>query len=114
MPLPDAFDSRDLRVDSPSGSVRPVDCSARTANAGALCFCFDAHQIHVREVAHVSVEVLFPALAARGPGSTRGLQPGLSMPLIGTNGALIFEDFRARLHLQRPAMAASGALRSTQ
>ena len=35
-------------------------------------------------------------------------------PGTGTGGVLIFEAFRARLHGQRPAMAASGASPSTQ
>ena len=66
------------------------------------------------ELPRFTARFLFRRWLQPGTGLTRGRQPRVSKQGAGTHGALIFEDFRARLHGQRPAMAASGASRSTQ
>ena len=66
------------------------------------------------ELPRLTARLLFPRWLQSDAGLTRGLQSSVSKHGAGTHGALISEDFRARLHAQRPAMAASGASRSTQ
>ena len=83
----------------------------RAAIAGGRCIRFAEYQIHIRGVTTFSSQVSFRRWLRRGAGLTRfpWPKPGTEM-----GDALIFDYFRARLHGQRPAMAASGASRSTQ
>jgi hypothetical protein len=75
---------------------------------------FAEYQIHTRRVAVCPARSVFLRWPRWNPGPTRGLQPSVSKQGAGTPGALIFEDIRARLRGQWPAMAASGGSRSTQ
>ena len=66
------------------------------------------------ELPRFPAKPLFRHWLRAAAGLTCGLQPSPSKQGTGTRGALILGNFRARLHGQRLAMAASGASRSTQ